>query len=344
MKASSDIDPRPARAGPSNREKHLSVLLLAVLGLIALAMVLAQFRYDPGQWRAQSDEMAAGMDILGLTDEAVAALERSAVPAGLQPMTPPEYFGADTLSDKIDGKAELYLPAGFRFLESRRLSLADDPGLWVERFVYDMGVHSNAFSVYSQQRREAARALNLTPDAYQAANGIFFVHGNYYVEIIGSDPSERLIDKMIDLARAFVEEHPVVAAAHDERGLLPETDRIADSLTLTASNAFGFEGFDQIYSARYERDGQVAMAYVSRRASAAEAARLVEDYTEFLLTYGGRPIDAPDGAPPVWIVETMGYLSIVFNHADLVAGVHEAEDLEFGLALATQLYHQLSEE
>ncbi len=149
---------------------------------------------------------------------------------------------------------------------------------------------------------------------------------------------------MTALARAFVDQHPVTTSALDERGLLPEADRIADSLALTVSNAFGFDGFDNIYSARYQRDGQVAMAYVSRRASAAEAARRVADYAEFLLTYGGRPIDLPAGAPPVQAFETMGYISIVFNHGDLLAGVHEAEDLEFGLALATRLYRQLSKE
>jgi hypothetical protein len=334
--------PLAERPGPSNREKRVSIFLLGVMAVVAAGIFGVQLRFDPAQWRAQPDETAR-RDIPGLASEAAAALDASAQVDGLEPMSPPEHFGAETLSDKINGKAELYLPSGFRHLESRRLLLTDDPGLWIERFVYDMGSYANAFSVYSQQRRDSARSLELTPDAYQASNGIFFVQGNHYVEIVGSDASEAVVRKMTALARAFVDKHLAESVGMDERSLLPEKGRVADSITLTASDAFGFEGFDRIYSARYEWEGRTAMAYLSRRASAEEAANLVEEYVQFLLTYGGGPVDPPDGAPPVRIIEILGFVQIVFSQGEFLAGVHEAEDLAQGLALAARLYRNVKE-
>ena len=67
-------------------------------------------------------------------------------------------YDSISLSDKINGKAELYLAAGFARLETQRFALTDNPGQWMERYLYDMGQHANAFSVFSAQRRPAPSA------------------------------------------------------------------------------------------------------------------------------------------------------------------------------------------
>lgn len=319
------------------------MVLLGVMVFIALGILYSQFDFDPTRWRMQADENS-DPKVPGLSQEALVSLASSAVVDGLEPMSPPEYFDAGTLSDKINGKAELYLASGFEFLESRRLVPADDSGFWIERFVYDMGAYPNAFAVFSQQRREGVRTMDLTPDAYLSANGVFFVHGPHYVEIIGSDTSEPVMDGIIELARTFVSEHPVTRAVLDERGLLPERGRVADSITMTASNAFGFEGFDNIYSARYQMEDLTAIAYVSRRTSSEEAAGLADDYVRFLMSYGGGQVDPPEGAPPVRIIEILDYIQIVFSHGPYLAGVNEAEDLRHGLALASELYDRIKGE
>jgi hypothetical protein len=291
---------------------------------------VAQSRFDPGQWRAQAHEAAPA-----------AAFQASAAPeaiAGLAAMGAPEAYDAATLSDKIDGKAELYLASGFQRLECQRFSLADDAGRWLERFVYTMQAASGAFAVYSQQRRPGAQALTWTADGYRSANGLFMVHGHYYLEIIGSDDSEPLQARMAELARAFVQEHPVVQAAVDERDLFPKEGLAADSISLTAANAFGFERMDRIYTAEYTIDGRQATAFLSRRASAAEAAELAQAYTDYLLAYGGRKIPAPPGAPPVTLLSILDQYEIVFSRGDLLAGVHEADDPIHAAALAARLY------
>ncbi len=321
------------KRSPSIAERWVSRGILAILAIIAGGVFVAQSRYEPGQWRAQSHEAAAAA--------ATPAAATTTEVAGLRAMGPLESYDAATLSDKINGKAELYLSAGFERLECRRFALADDPAIWLERFVYTMRAAAGAFAVYSQQRRPQAQPLTLTTDAYQAANGLFLVQGAYYLEIIGSEASEVLQARMIDLARAFIEAHPATQAAVDERALFPTEGLAADSIALTSANAFGFERLDRIFTADYAADGHRAMAFLSRRASDTEAADLAGAYVDYLLTYGGQKVQAPDGAPPVTVIAILDQYEIVFQRGNLLAGVHEADDLAYGLALAAKLYAKL---
>ncbi|MFZ1986903.1 MAG: DUF6599 family protein, partial [Desulfatitalea sp.] len=311
---------------PSVIERRLSLVILSSLAMIAMGLYAVQSRFDPTQWRAQHDEITPPAG----TAAPSAAQGGESVVAGLRPMSPPEMYADATLSDKINGKAELYLAAGFQSLESRRFALDNDPTRWIERFVYTMGDPANAFAVYSQQRRPQAQPLALTAEAYQAANGLFLVQGPFYLELIGSDASAALLDRMTALAQRFVDEHPVAAAVTDERALFPEDGRVADTIALTPANVFGCDRLDRVFTAAYRFNGQTATAFLSRRASAAEAAELAGAYADYLLTYGGWKITAPDGAPAVTIIEILDQYEIVFHRGDLLAGVHEAGDLTYG--------------
>ena len=100
-------------------------------------------------------------------------------PSNLAPLTPAEVFKAHNLSDKINGKADLYLSAGFRQLNSRRFKLNDGSESWMEIFVYDMENVLNAFAVFSSQRRDDGQSIELARFSYQPPNALFFVHGPY---------------------------------------------------------------------------------------------------------------------------------------------------------------------
>jgi hypothetical protein len=333
LKAAPRIGAISRKKGPSATERWVSLGILVLLAIIAGGILVAQSRYEPGKWRAQAHE--------AVPEAGTLAAEATMEVTGLRPMGPPETYDAATLSDKIDGKAELYLAAGFERLECRRFALADDPARWLERFAYTMKSPPGAFAVYSQQRRPQAQPLTWVNDGYQAANGLFLVQGAHYLEIIGSEASDALQARMIDLARAFIQAHPVAQAAVDERALFPKEGLAADSIALTPANAFGFERLDRIFTADYAGDGHRAMAFLSRRASAQEAADLAGAYADYLLTYGGQRVQAPEGAAPVTVIAILDQYEIVFQRGDLLAGVHEADDLAYGLALATKLYANL---
>jgi len=328
---------RAARHTPSGRERLLSLLLIGLIALIGVAVYAFHHRFDPGQWRARTTDEAPSVST------AVPSADGQPAVANLRPISAPERYDAATLSDKIDGKAELYLAAGFESLETVRLALISPTGPWLERYIYTMESDTSAYAVYSQQRRVQAEPLDLTGDAYRSANGIFMAHGAFYVEIVASDTSAAVMQAAMDLARDFVDTHPVRGRAAGERDLFPEEGRLPEEVTLTAANAFGFDGFDQVFSASYRWGEHTATAFLSRRKSADEAAMLAEAYGAFLLEYGGVAVPASSDLPPMTIIEILDGFEIVFSRGDLLGGVHEATDLQLALALADQLYRNLGE-
>ena len=265
------------------------------------------------------------------------------VPEGLSEMSPPEVFGPQTLSDKIDGKADLYLNAGFERLFTRRLTPAGSADNWLEVFAYRMEDHKSAFSVFSAQQRRDAQSLSRFRYGYRSENALFFVHGPFYVEIVSSTVSPE-IDFMMQAAEAFAGAHPVAETAVPERDAFPRQGLVSGSIELQSANVFGFERLDDVFLARYRLDGAEMTAFLSKRASDQEAVELAGAYADFLIRFGGSPQPVAFPAPGAKLVEIFGVYELIFAHQNTLAGVHEAEDPAAAVALGRRLYDHLTGE
>ena len=146
---------------------------------------------------------------------------------------------------------------------------------------------------------------------------------------------------MAALAAAFVDNHAVVQSNMDQSALFPEDGLVTDSFALATANAFGFSRLDQVYSARYEWEGTTAIAFVSHRASLAEAATLADAYVDFLIEYDAQVLSDPPINDQMYLLDVFGTFEIVFHQGNYLAGVHEADNLERGMALARQLKDNL---
>lgn len=269
---------------------------------------------------------SAGLDLAAVRGE------------GLEVFGPAEHFTAATLADKIDGAAGLYLAAGFRSLSSQRFRLAGEGAPWLELRVYEMDSPEGAFSVFSTQRRPDAVDVGLGDGVYRSANAVFLVSGLLYAEWVGSADDPALLAAAVASARALQALGGGGDVARGAGDLLPAAGRQEGSLQRLATDAFGFEGFDDVYVARYGTGPDALTAFVSRRASAAEAVARGAAYGAFLRSLGGKDLPGPAGAPTAERVELFGSVTLVRVHGDLVYGVQEAldpgaaEDLLAGLA------------
>lgn len=262
-------------------------------------------------------------------------------PVGIATIGPVETFTPVTLSDKINGKAELYLSSGFQRLDTQRFRRNDVSDVWAEVFVYDMGQPRNAFSVFTAQRRDDADSLDLTKDAYRTANAVFAAHGPYYLEIVSSLASEKSTEMLILLAEAFVRNTTVESEVIDEQTLFPEENLITDSLSLISANAFGFEKMDRVFTARYRYGDTEITAFLSRRETNEHAEQLAQSYGEFLVSFGGEALPPLDILPGGKRIEIMGTMEIVFTYGPFLAGIHEAEDRELAERTAVALKTRL---
>ena len=323
------------------KQTLLSLIILGILAVVTGGVFLAQFNYNPAV-----QQMAPVLATDGKSQIAPpASIEKSLVstPPGQSPLSPPETFDAATLSDKINGKAELYLSAGFVRLHSQRFKDQTAGDVWMEVFVYDMLTLQNAFSVFSAQRRDDAQTLAVGQYAYQTPNALFFVHGPFYVEIVASDISETIIQPMIAFAEAFIANHPVQTQTIGEKELFPKEGLVQTSISLVSADAFGYDRFDQIFTATYKLQDSELMAYYSRRKTPREAAELASSYRDFLAEFGGKTAEADLAIKTAKMIHILDTYEIVFFHGRYLAGVREAADKQPAQELALQLFNRIKE-
>jgi len=333
---------RKVNTNTGQKQTFISVIILGVLAVIAGGIFFVQFKFNPAVQPAAS--------VLAVDNQNQAApmgsTEKSLItfPTGQAPLGALETFDASGLSDKINGKAELYLKAGFIRLHSQRFEDKTAGDVWMEVFVYDMQSTQNAFAVFSAQRRADAQTVNIGQYAYQTQNALFFVHGPFYVEIIASEVSETIHQSMRSFAEAFIAQHPFEAIpAIAEKKLFPEDGLVQDSIALVSADAFGYDRFDQIFTANYRLKDAELMAYISPRKTPREAEELAFGYQEFLMTFGGETaeFDSPiASAKMIYILDTY---EIVFSHGAYLAGVREAADKQTAQELAMRLFKHIKE-
>lgn len=370
---------------------------------------------ESGVLSSQSAESSSGSELSSSTR--LKPMVRLTDP--VVPMSKSEFFNEQTLSDKIDGKAELYIPSGFKSLTCQRFksgtasetdnnyvldtksgahsdsepdrsytsaanssntfSSGTDSDLWLEFFLYDMGTTENAFSVFSRQRRENSTPLSIAYYAYQTENALFFVHGQFYIEIIASLPSKQALQYMSDMGENFIKDHPdpvpekmgvadlfpskskksdktimvlnKEATKHDRDNTAFNTDEIIldkNSIKLITSDGFGFDRLDHVYTANYIVNGAYMTAFISERDSSEAAADLAEGYGGFLSAFGGNNIDIKgivtgSKVNNIHAVEIMDTIEIIFSVGPYFAGVREAEDPEKSKILVRAIQSKLND-
>jgi hypothetical protein len=325
----------------SRQQTALSLALLFILILIGTGIFLTQFKYNPSVLSHDSSLPAARKE----TDSSPSPPAKSIIqlPPGMVPLTPPENFNAQTLSDKINGKAELYLSADFVSLASQRFKDKDGSNLWIETYIYNMGSGQNAFSVFSAQRREGAASLDLAPNAYRTQNALFLVHGPFYLEIIASEATDHAFKPMRTLAENFIRNTRTKTEAIAEKDLFPADGLLANSIALISTDAFGFDRLDKIYTAEYELEAYSMMAFLSRRQGSLEAQQLASAYQNFLETFGGQNLDANVPIKNAQLLEILETYEVIFSCGPYIAGVREAGNKEQAINLALQLYEKLKD-
>jgi hypothetical protein len=228
-------------------------------------------------------------------------------------------------------------------MQSQRFGLVGQSEKWMERFIYDMGQLRGAFAVFSAQRRSNIDLLALTPYAYRASNGLFFVHGRYYVEIIAAEVDPELQVQMEALARSFAASWQPDTQPLEELTRFPSDGLVPHSRTLIADSAFGLDRLDWIFTARYEDKQAEATAFISQRMSARDAAELADAFFRYWMDYGGEQLVAPASLPDARIVTILDSYEIAMIHGAYLIGVHEASSLAFGLDLAVRLKRMIEE-
>ena len=265
----------------------------------------------------------------------------SFIPAGLKPMAGAEFYDANSLYEKIDGNAELYLELNFHNLRCQRFESLSDSNDWAEIYIYDMSNLKNAFAVYSAQIRSEAQFLEFSDFAYKTQDAFFFVSGKYYVEVVIATNSGFLMELLHNFAVNFNNKMGSGTEQIYELNLFPKQYLKNRSFGFKNKNVFGFAGLENTFTAVYEIDGKELTAFVSVQSNDT-AQDTAGNYCRFLVDNGA--VDKSEDAQNIFrAFDFYDSIEIVFITGPYVAGIHSAENINLAIKLAKMLKDKLDE-
>jgi hypothetical protein len=327
---------RKAKVGP--KQKLAGYGILATLVLITIWLLVQQSHFNPAVAVALTGAKPQGRPLAASAQAPAATAALIPEVPGFTPLAPAQSFGPDNLSDKIDGKAELYLSAGFKEMSCRSFNVADSGKAYVEVFVYDMGSAPNAFAVFSGQRRPGSPNISLTANAYATSNALYFTQGPFYVEIVADRASEALQTSLQAFAKALLAKMPSEGkGAPTKADLFPKEGLASDTVRLNASDVFGLEGFNNVFTGEYTLKSGTATAFLAERDTPEQARSDAQRYREFLTANGYQKVQSPAAAEGIEVLKLDNSYEIVLVQGRILAGVHDASSPEAALNLAAQV-------
>ncbi len=329
----------PGRA--KRLESVISICLLAILFLIGVGVFIKQFNYNMSRYGIDTATISK-LETQNSKFEIPFELS-SLVPAGFGTLSEVEVYNSENLYEKINGKAPLYIESGFEKLSTQRFVSINNQSLWMELYAYDMSTVKNAFSVYSVQRRIDSEAFPPMQLAYKTGNALYFVHGKYYIELVGSSESGELFRAIAEVARKI---QANLAVDHDtgiaELAMFPQENLVLGSIKLYLANAFGFERLTNTFTAEYRSGNETVTAFLSKRADSKDAEAIAESYRDFLIENDAVTKSTTNKTLEGKVMDFYGTTEIVFTVGPFVAGIHEAENQQAAEKLAEVLVNKLN--
>lgn len=324
-----------AKPNMSGTEKISGYIVLFLLILIGAGVIAKQFSYRAGRFgfNPTIEEDAS--------DE-VEPVFSGITPDDFKPMGPTREYNAENLYEKINGKAPLYKERGFESLLTQRFVHRNNSEQIMELYLFDMGNMRNSFSVYSTQKRADTQNIEKIDHGYGTDNGVYFVHGEYYIELVGYTEDKELLDAVNVAAVNLTQEIEIGARSKiAELELFPEQHLVSGSIKLYPNGAYGFDGFKDLFSGRFTIDGQEMFGFIAQTESDQKASRMAQSYHDFVTDNSGTVKKAENQLLKGKVLDFYDTTEIVFSAGRFVGGVHEAMDQQAGEKLGVEIYKAL---
>ena len=245
---------------------------------------------------------------------------------GTKPMGDTEFYNADNLFEKIDGRAPAYLNFNFQNLRCRSFSVIGTAGSFVDVYEYRFDTPINAFGMFALERDPQGGPLAFAPDGYVSGMGFFFRQGPRYIQVMASDQNA----KTLGLAKAIAEDRaknlPADDTGLDARRHLPVTGLDPASVQFVQENAQGQAFLKNVFQANYDFAGK-KLPFFLMVATPADAAAAWKSYLDFAGQFGGKVTALPDvNGAKIFAAQNFGSFKVIYQRDGEIGGVVDAAD------------------
>ena len=245
---------------------------------------------------------------------------------GLKPMSDTEFYNADNLFEKIDGRAPAYLNFNVQGLRCRSFSVIGTAGSFVDVYEYRFDTPVNAFGMFSLERDPKGGPLAFAPDGYVSGMGFFFRQGPRYVQVMASDQNPKTLELAKAIAEARAKNLPADDAGLDGRRRLPATGLDLTSVQFVQDNAQGQAFLKNVFQASYDFAGKKLPFFVMVT-TPADAAAAWKSYLDFAGKFGGQVTALPDvNGAKVFAAQNFGSWKVIYQREGEIGGVFDADD------------------
>jgi hypothetical protein len=245
--------------------------------------------------------------------------------AGTKPMGDTEFYNADNLYEKIDGRAPAYQAFNVQALRCRSFGVNAAPGSYVDIYEYRFDNPVDAFGMFSMERDPKGKPLTIAPDGYSGEMGYFFRQGAVYVQIIASDLKPETLAKAKSIADIRAKDLPVDDGGLAGRRKLPAAGMMADSVAYVPENAQGQSALKEVFQAKYNFDGAVLPFFVMVAAPDVSA-KAWQSFQDFCGKFGTTE-KLPDlNGAKLFRAQIFGKWKIVYQRDGELGGAFDAAD------------------
>ena len=334
-------------------ERVISILIVCCLAGIGIAIWIKGHRYDPGIYSLRTDALkstagevpgkagtlrsAAG----GESGEPVASADGNDAPAGApklakgepmeiglpgtKPMGDTEFYSAETLFEKIDGRSGAYTGFNCQGLRFRSFALVDAKTRYVDVYEYRMDTPVNAFGLFALERDPKGKPVDFAPDGYAGDMGFFFRQGVYYIQVIASDVNAKTMEIAHAVAQNRAKAFPVNNAGLDARRRLPNAGLIPESVSFVQDNAQGQDFLKNVFQATYEFGG-AKLPFFLMMSTPQDAADGWKKYNDFCVRFGKAATLPEVNGGKIFQAESFGKVRVIYQREGEIGGVFDATD------------------
>ena len=245
---------------------------------------------------------------------------------GLKPMGDTEFYNADNLFEKIDGRAPAYLNFNVQGLRCRSFTVTGSAGSFVDVYEYHFDTPVNAFGMFSMERDPKGGSLAFAPDGYVSGMGFFFRQGPRYIQVMASDQNPKTLELAKTIAEDRAKNLPADDTGLDARRRLPVTGLDVTSVQFVQENAQGQAFLKNVFQASYDFAGKKLPFFVMVT-TPADAAAAWKAYLDFAGQFGGKVTAMPDvNGAKVFAAQNFGSWKVIYQRDGEIGGVVDADD------------------
>jgi hypothetical protein len=246
---------------------------------------------------------------------------------GLTPMSDTEFYSADNLFEKIDGRAPAYQNYNVIQMRCRSFNVVAAAGSFVDVYEYRFDNPVDAFGMFALERDPKGQSLDFAPDGYSGEMGYFFRQGTVYVQIIASDVKAETLALTKAIAQNRAKELPVDDSGLAGRRKLPAAGMLADSVAFVPENAQGQADFKDVFQAKYKFDG-AELPFFIMVTQPDDAAKAWKSFQDFCARFGNAEALPDVNGGKIFRAQVFGKWKVVYQRNGELGGAFDAEDAD----------------